>query len=50
MLRIFANPLFAHYLYSRSFTWIIAMWDYFSIFMCAGDVATRGACDCVIKS
>ena len=38
MLRIFAISLFVDYLYTRAFTLIFFMWDYFYVFMCAGDM------------
>ena len=50
MLKIFSSPLFAHDLYSRAFSLIFIMWDYFSIFMYAGDVGASGAFDYAIKS
>ena len=50
MLRIFANSLFAYYLYSCTFTCIIFMWDYVFVFKCARDMASRGASDSSVKS
>ena len=50
MLRIFTNSLFLFFLYTCTYALIFVMWDYFYVFMCASDVAARGASDRVIKS
>ena len=42
---IFANPLRPLPLYTHVFASISVMWDYFSLFLCASDVAISGACD-----
>ena len=49
MLRIFANSLATHTLYTRVFFFIFAMWDFVSCFKCTGDVAARGAFDARVE-
>ena len=49
MLRIFSNSLFALYLYTCTCALIFFMWDYFYVFMRAGDVASYGVFDSRIK-
>ena len=41
MLRIFANSLIMHTLYTRDLSFIFAMWDFVLFLICAGDVAAR---------
>ena len=50
MLRIFATSLITHTLYKHDFSFIFDMWDFVLFLICAGDVATRGASDCAIKT
>ena len=45
MLRIFAISLFAYSLYIRAFSLIFVTWNYFYVFMYAGDVASCGKSD-----
>ena len=49
MLWIFANSLFALYLYTRAYPLIFVMRDYFYVFTCASDVAAHGASNQAIK-
>ena len=50
MLRIFANSLITHTLYTRDFSFIFVMWDFVLFLIYAGDLASRGASDCAIKT
>ena len=45
MLRILSISLCAYTLYTRQLSLIFVMWDYFYVFMCAGDVALCEASD-----
>ena len=49
MLRIFANSLIMHTLYTRDFSFIFVMWDLVLFIICASDVAGRGASNRAIK-
>ena len=49
MLRIFANSLITHNLYTHVFVFIFAMWDFVSCITCACDMATRGASDARVE-
>ena len=49
MLRIFANSLIMHTLYTRDFSFIFFMWEFVLFLICASDVAARGAFDHAIK-
>ena len=50
MLRIFANSLITHTLYTRDFYFIFFMWDFILFLICACDVIVRGAFDHTIKT
>ena len=49
MLRIFANSLITHTLYTRNFSFSFSMWDFVLFLICVRDVAARGASDRIIK-
>ena len=50
MLRIFANSLVTHTLYTRDFSFIFVTWDFVLFLICACDVAACGASDRAIKT
>ena len=47
LFKIFANSLITHTLYTRRFTLLFVMWDYYCLFLCASDVENFGVNDCV---
>ena len=50
MLRIFANSLITHTLYTRDFSINFVMCDFVLFLICASDVPTRGPFDRKIKT
>ena len=49
MFRIFAIWLFAYSVYRHAIALILIMWDYFYVFMCAGDMASCETFDSRVK-
>ena len=50
MLKIFANSLVTHTLYTLDFSFIFSMWDFVLFLIFACDMVARGASDHAIKT